>query len=438
MEKKTMIYNFGPDGRDACWAALTSSWTHFPRQQGTHNSWPAKSRRLTKKKKQNVLTTVTTSLSPLPQPLPSSSPKALKRQSGTQQWSTLVNDQLSSSVEVMTQTISEPPLTNGPCNCNQSVNSEPSDVKNVTGNNNNNDDDDDDTEKNKWKHYKVVETIDVVDQKQQQLMLCVADSRSSVDIKEPTAVDAHQPIEYTLQNGGDHVSSMSHPPTLSTVTEQPIERGLQNGGDHISTEPRPPTPSTATEKPIERVLQNGSDHAPYISHSPTPSTVAEKQFERALQNGGDQILTEPRTQGPFTAIEKPIERALANIGDQVSTVSRPPTPFTVTENPAMLKVDMGYRDEVVSPASWPQLSLMTSTYDTENPIDITIVSPSSQSQPNDDEECPVQSNSSMIVLSEKPLSKYDMKIKEIDNSIISYSKSFLSTVFFVVLLRVLF
>lgn len=34
MEKKTIIYNFGPDGRDACWAALTSSWTHCSKQQG--------------------------------------------------------------------------------------------------------------------------------------------------------------------------------------------------------------------------------------------------------------------------------------------------------------------------------------------------------------------------------------------------------------------
>ncbi|KAF0766823.1 Uncharacterized protein FWK35_00016503 [Aphis craccivora] len=456
MEKKTIIYNFGPDGRDACWAALTSSWSHFSKQQGLNttqvscdssacsdveaqfkdttralNSWPVKSRgRPNKKKRQNFLTTTTTSLSPPPQPLPPSSPRTLKRRSGVlqQRWVS-VNDQLSSSVEVVKQTISEPPKTNGPYNCSQSVSSELSGVI-VTGNNNNNNNDDDN--KNK---YGAVETIDFADRKQQQLMLCAADSGSWTDVNEPVAVDAaEQPIE--LRNEDDNVSSVSHPPTPpTTVVEQPIERTLPNGNDDhdVSADLRPSTPFAVIEQPIERTLPNGDDdHDVSADLRPsTPFAVIEKPIERALPNGDDDhdVSADLRPSTPFAVIEKPIERALPNGDDDhdVSADLRPLTPFAVAENPTMMEVVVSYR-EVVSPTFRPQ-----------NPTAITVVSPSSsQSQPNDGKDCLVQSNSSMIVFSEKPLSKYEMKIKEIDNSIISYSKSFLSTVLFVVLLRVLF
>ncbi|XP_027849865.2 uncharacterized protein LOC114129349 [Aphis gossypii] len=502
MEKKTIIYNFGPDGRDACWAALTSSWSHFSKQQGlnttqvscdssacsdveaqfkdttrTLNLWPVKSRgRPNKKKKQNFLTTTTTSLSPPPQPLPPSSPRTLKRRSDVlqQQWLS-VNYQLSSSAEVVKQKISEPPKVNGPCNCSQSVNSELSGVI-VTSNinNNNNDDDVVDNDKNK---YGAMETIDFADRKQQQLMLCAADSGSWTDVNGPVAVDvAEQPIE--LPNEDDHVSSVSHPPTPPTaVVEQPIEHARQIENHRVaSTEFRPPTPFAVIEQPpIERALPNGDDDHDVSADlcQLTPFAVIEQPIERALPNGDDDhdvsadlcqltpfaVIEQPIERAlqpngdddhdvsadlcqltPFAVSEQPIERALPNGDDDhdVSADLHPPTPFAVAENPTMMEVDVSYR-EVVSPTFRPQLSLMTSTTDADNPTAITIVSPSSsQSQPNDGKDCPVKSNSSMIVFSEKPLSKYEMKIKEIDNSIISYSKSFLSTVLFVVLLRVLF
>ncbi|XP_025196691.1 uncharacterized protein LOC112595628 isoform X2 [Melanaphis sacchari] len=396
MENKAMIYNFGPDGSDACWAALTSSWTRFSKQQGTLNSWPVKSRRPTKKKKQNVVTATTTSRSPPPRPLPPASPKALKRRSGVQLQRT-ANEQLSSSAEVMEQTISEPPLTNGPCNCSQSVNSELPAEKNVTGNNNNNDDDvdvddrDENSDRNKWKCNWAA--VDVADQERQQLMLCAADSGSSTDIKEPATVYAEQPIKHALRDGGDRVSSASRPPTPSTAAQEPIEHALRDESDHVSSASRPPNPSTVAEQPDER---------------------------------SQQIVE----------------------GDRESTASSPPTTsFAVTEklvdaeHPATVEVCAGYREVVSSPTLLTQFPLqMTLTADAAKPMVITVVPPPSslRSQLNDNEECPVQPNLGIIVFSEKPLSKYEMKIKEIDNSIISYSKSFLSTVLFVVLLRVLF
>ncbi|KAE9543946.1 hypothetical protein AGLY_001924 [Aphis glycines] len=412
----------------------------------TLNLWPVKSRgRPNKKKKQNFLTTTTTSLSPPPQPLPPSSPRTLKRRSGVlqQQWVS-VNDQLSNSVEVLKQKISEPPKVNGPCNCSQSVNSELSCMI-VTSNinNNNNDDDVVDNDKNK---YEAMETIDFADRKQQQLMLCAADSGSWTDVNKPVAVDvAEQPIE--LPNEDDHVSSVSHPPTPPTaVVEQPIEHARQIENHRVaSTEFRPPTPFAVIEQPpIERALPNGDDDHDVSADlcQLTPFAVIEQPIERALPNEDDDhdVSADLRPPTPFAIIEQPIECALPNGDDDldVSADLRPPTSFAVAENPTMMEVDVSYR-EVVSPTFRPQLSLMTSTTDADNPTAITVVSPSSsQSQPNDGKDCPVKSNSSMIVFSEKPLSKYEMKIKEIDNSIISYSKSFLSTVLFVVLLRVLF
>jgi len=251
----------------------------------------------------------TASLSPPPQPLPPSSPRALKRRSGVlqQRWAS-TNDQLSNSVEVVKQKISEPPKTDGPCNCSQPVNSELSGAI-VKGNNNNNDDDFVDNDKNK---YGATETIDFADRKQQQLMLCAADSGSWADVNKPVAVDA---------------------------AEQPIER--RNEDDHVSSEPHPPTPPAAVvERPIEHVLPNG--------------------------DGDRDVPADLRMQ----------------------------TPFAVTENPTMTEVDASYR-EVVSPTFRPRLSLMTSTTDTDNPMAITVFSPSSsQSQPDGGKDCPVQPNSS--------------------------------------------
>lgn len=304
------------------------------------------------------MTTTTTSLSPPPRPLPPSSPRALKRPSGVlqQRWVS-ANDQLSSSVGVVKQKISEPPKTNGPCNCSQSVNSELSGVI-VTGNNNNNNDDDVvDNDKNK---YGAMETIKFADRKQQQLMLCAADSPTLwTDVNEPVVVDA---------------------------AEQPTE--VPNEDDHVSSVSRPPTP------PAAAVVEQAIEHARQIeSHR-----VASTEFRRPT---------------PFAVIEQsPIERALPNGDDDhgVSADLRPPTPSAVAENPTMMEVAVSYR-EVVSPTFRPQLSLMTSTTDADNPTAIIVVSPSSsQPQPNDGKDCPVQSNSSKKNIVPIEISRFYLKL----------------------------
>jgi len=256
----------------------------------------------------------------------------------------------------------------------------------VTGNinNNNNDDDVVDNDKNK---YGAMETIDFADRKQQQLMLCAADSGSWTDVNEPVAVDAaEQPIE--LPNEDDHVSSVSHPPTPPiAVVEQPIEHARQIESHRVaSTEFRPPTPFAVIEQPIERALPNGDDD--------------------------HDVSADFRPPTPFAVIEQPIERALPNGDDDhdVSADLHPPTPFAVAENPTMMEVDVSY-SEVVSPTFQPQLSLMTSTTDVDNPTAITVVSPSSlQSQPNDGKDCPVQSNSSKKNIVPIQISRFYLKL----------------------------
>ncbi|CAI6352456.1 unnamed protein product [Macrosiphum euphorbiae] len=513
MDRNSRIYNFGPDGRDACWAALSSSWGRCSNQQGSYNSRSVNSCRSSKK-----TSVFKTSLSPRPQPPPLSSPRVIKRKSSVQQPTILTNNRLSSSGEVMKVTILEPPSSNDQCNCSQSGYSELPVVNGVTSNNNNNNDNDKNNQK-----YEVLETIDFVNQKQQQLV-CVADSGSSIDITEPPTVYAEkpmlvlqnecddtilsvsspptpstankQPIESAKQIEGDKVSSMSCPLTLSNTVEQSIESSNQIEGDNVSSLSCPLTLSNTVEQQIEMVQQIDGDNVSSVSCPLTLSNTVEQQIEMVQQIDGDKVssLSCPLTlsntvEQPFesskqieceyvssiscpltlsTTTEQQIERVQQIEGENVSSVPCPVTMSIAIEQQiesepqiksdpvisisSLLSLSIVVEQPVVrklmaevvvanhnkvSPVLSPQLPLMTSTTYEENPIVLKVVSPSPQ--PKDGNGCPVQSNTGMMVLSDKPaLSNYEMKIKEIDNKLISYSKSILCTVLVVVLLRVLF
>ncbi|KAL5238413.1 hypothetical protein ACI65C_005823 [Semiaphis heraclei] len=529
-----IIYNFGPDGRDACWAALSNSWSRCSNQQGSFNSRSVNLCRPTKK---------TNILSPRPQPLPSSSPRTPKRKSfkqlAVQQQPILAKNRISSSVEVMKQVVLEPSSINDQCNCSQSGYSERSVVNSFMSNNNNNNDNDKNNQK-----FEVLET-DGVNQKQQQLM-CVTDSGSSTEITKLATVYAEKPvlviqnefcdhilsgspsptpstsnkqptesalqlesekdssisgplvlftankqsfeseqqiesnekhssvtlsntieqqIESVQQIEGDSVSSMSSSLTLSDTVEQSIESVQQIEDDNVSSMPCPLTSSITVEQQIESVQQMNDENAlsiscplimpiatdqkiesENISSESCPlsmSTTAEQNIESVQKIEVENVSS---VSGPLTmsiAIEQKIENEQQIESDPVLSM---PSLLSLsiaieqtvpTENSVMTEVVVANHDKV-SPVLSPQFPMMSTT-DVENSMIVKIISPSPQPHSKHQDECPVQSNTGMMMLSENPaLSKYEMKIREIDNNIISYSKSILGTVLVVVLLRVLF
>ncbi|XP_022171962.1 myb-like protein AA isoform X2 [Myzus persicae] len=494
MDRNNRIYNFGPDGRDACWAALSNSWSRCQYQQVSVTSRSVSSCRSIKK-----TSVLQTSLSPRPKPQPSSSPRTPKpksfKQLDTQQQLKSANSRLSSSVEVIKQVISEPPSTNDQCNCSQSGYSELSVVNSVISNNNNNNDD------KSTHNLGSMETVDVVNQKQQQLM-CADNSGSSVDITEPTTVYSEKPVIILQNECGDHIVSVSSPSTPSTTNEQQIENAQQSKGENVSsvsselvqstankqltesaqqsegenvssvsselvqsTANKQPIESaqqiedknvssvssililsTANKQPFKSTQQIEGENVSSVSCPLTPSTTVDQQFKSVLQVEGDNVSSMYNPLSSSITIEQQIESVQNIEVENVSSVSCQLTMSTAVEQQINSEQQIK-SDPVLSVSSllFPSMAaenlMMPEVTNVENLTALKVVMSSSQLQPlhEDDDECPVQSNTEIMVLSEKPaLSKYETKIKEIDNNIISYSKSILCTVLVVVVLRVLF
>lgn len=385
-----------------------------------------------------------TSLSPRPQSPPSSSPRTLKRKWGVQQPSTLANNRITSSVEILKPTISEPPSINDQCICSQSGYSELSVANSVTSNNNNNNNNNKNNQEDE-----LLETIDFVNQKQQQLV-CVADSGSSINNTEPATVYAEKPV-LVLQNECDYpILSVSRPPTPSTPNKQPIESAQQIENDNISSMSCPLTQSNTVEQPIECSQQVKCDYVSSMSYPLTPPITVKQQIEKVQQIEGDNvspfscplILSIPveqqnesiqKTESNIissmpcpltlsTTAEQQIERVQQIENENVSSISCPLTMSIsieqqikneqqiksdpvlsissllslsiVVEQPVAAKksvmTEVLANHDKVSPVLSPQFPLMTSTTDDEKQVILKVVSPSPQ--PKDDNKSLVQSN----------------------------------------------
>lgn len=356
------------------------------------------------------------SLSPRPQSPPSSSPRTLKRKWGVQQPSTLANNRLSSSAEIMKPTVSEPPSINDQCICSQSGYSELSVGNGVTSNNNNNNDNNKNNQEDE-----VLEMIDFVNQKQQQLV-CVADSGSSINNTKPATVYAEKPV-FVLQNECDYPNlSVSRPPTPSTPNKQPIEGSQQVECDYVSSMSYPLTPPTTVKQQIEKVQQiEGDNVSPFscplilsipveqqndsiqqtegdiISSMPCPltlSTTAEQQIERVQQIESENVSSISCPLTMSISIEQQIENEQQIKSDPVLSISSLLSLSIVVEQPMAAKksvmTEVLANHDKVSPVLSPQFPLMTSTTDDEKQVILKVVSPSPQ--PKDDNKSLVQSN----------------------------------------------